>query len=524
MGTYLNPGAEMLRQGRRSKIYVDKSELIAYLNSVIGTEGKYVCVSRPRRFGKTMAANMVCAYYDRTVDGAAEFTGLRIASEQCFDAQRNRYDVLHINMQEFLSESSDVKDMLHNLQQDLMFDLTLAYGHLLFRDKNNLSKSMADIYGQIGRQFVIVIDEWDCVMREHEADDTGQRLYLDFLRAWLKDKPYVALCYMTGILPIKKYGTHSALNMFAEFSMVEPDEMASYMGFTEAEVDSLCSTWHRDLNECRAWYDGYQLEGVRGGVYAPRSVVRAMETGRFASFWTRTETFEALRKYIDLNLDGLHDKVVELVSGAHVPVNTETYANDMTTFHSADDVLTLLVHLGYLSYDAEHSCAVVPNREVLGEWANATADSGWAEVARSIRESERLLNALLEGKATAVASGVEQAHEDAASVIAYNNENSLACTLRLAFFSAIRKYKLVREAPAGKGYADLVMVPLHSSGAIPGVVVELKWGSTPERALEQIRERDYARAFAGTPAEGNVILCGISYDPKSKTHQCAIER
>lgn len=524
MGTYLNPGAEMLRQGRRSRIYVDKSELITYLNEVVNTTQKYVCVSRPRRFGKTMAADMVCAYYDRTVDGAAEFAGLQIASDPSFDAGRNRFDVLHINMQQFLSAEHSVEGLIQLLEHLVARELLRAYPDVDYFNPSNLPLALDDIYAETGRQFVIVIDEWDCVMREHQTDDRGQRMYLDYLRNWLKDRPYVALCYMTGILPIKKYGSHSALNMFTEFSMVNPDEMAPYMGFTETEVETLCAKWGRDLDECRAWYDGYRLEGVEDGVYAPRSVVRAMETGRFGSYWTRTETFEALKKYIDMDFDGLHSKVVELVGGASVPVNTETYANDMSTFHYADDVLTLLIHLGYLGYDSEDGKAFVPNREVLGEWANATADDGWAEVARSIRDSEGLLAALLAGHANEVAHGVEQAHEDAASIIAYNDENALACTLRLAFFSAIRRYRLVREAPAGKGYADLVMVPLRSSGTIPGVIVELKWGATPEAALAQIRERNYANIFRGTSAEGNIVLCGIAYDPKSKMHRCVIER
>ena len=225
-----------------------------------------------------------------------------------------------------------------------------------------------------------------------------------------------------------------------------------------------------------------------------------------------------------MDLDGLHGKVVELVGGSRVEVNTQTYSNDMTTLNSADDVLTLLIHLGYLAYDKGTREAFVPNREVAGEYANATQDEGWSEVARSIAASEKLLRALLAGDAEAVAAGVEQAHSDAASIIAYNHEEDLACTLRLAFYSAMRRYRLVREAPAGKGYADLLMVPLKSSGDIPGIVVEFKWGASAQGAIAQMRERDYAAAFRGTSAEHRTILCGIAYDPKTKRHTCAIER
>lgn len=523
MGIYLNPGATMLQRSRRSRIYVDKSMLIARLNLAVGTDNCYVCVSRPRRFGKSMAANMVSAYYDRSVDGAAEFAGLAIAGDPSFDEHRNRYDVLKLNMQEFLSAKPDVGEMLERLQSLVCREIAGAYPDIELFDPTDLPLTLSNIFNQTQRQFVIVVDEWDCVMREHRDDHEGQRRYLDFLRAWLKDKPYVALCYMTGILPIKKYGSHSALNMFDEFSMVDPDEMAPFMGFTEDEVRALCTAWDRDFDECKAWYDGYRLAGV-GSVYSPRSVVRAMETGRFGSYWSRTETYEALRRYIDLDMDGLHGKVVELTAGAHVPVNTGTYANDMTTFGRADDVLTLLVHLGYLGYDQARGEAFVPNREVLEEYANSMADGGWDEVARSIADSDRLLEALLAGDVDAVAAGVERAHEDAASIIAYNDENSLACTLRLAFFSAVRRYRIVREAPAGKGYADLVLTPLASHPDLPGVVIELKWGATPDEAVTQIRERGYERALKGATAPGRVVLAGIAYDPKSKTHSCLIEQ
>ena len=523
MGTFLNPGAAMLRQGRNSHIYIDKSGLIANLNTLLNTERKFVCVSRPRRFGKTMAANMVSAYYDRTVDGAKEFAGLAITQDAGFDEHRNRFNVIKINMQEFLSATQTVGELITRLESFVCRELGMTYPEIMLFDPQSLPQTMSDIFSQTGDQFVIVIDEWDCVMRETMADHDGQRRYLDFLRAWLKDKPYVALAYMTGILPVKKYGTHSALNMFDEFSMLEPNWMAPYMGFTSEEVRGLCDAWKRDYDECRAWYDGYRLGGTCD-IYNPRSVVCSMEDGRFGSYWTQTETFEALRRYIDMDLDGLHGKVVELVAGGRVEIDARTYVNDMTTLERADDVLTLLVHLGYLAYDEPTRTVSVPNREVAGEYASATSGGNWGEIARSIAASEALLDALLAGNADAVAQGVEKAHGDVASVIAYNHEEDLACTLRLAFYSAMRRWRMVREAPAGKGYADLLMVPLASSGNIPGIVVELKWDSSPAQAIAQIRERDYAEAFRGTPAENNVILCGIAYDRKAKRHSCAIER
>lgn len=463
---------------------------------------------------------MVSAYYDRTVDAAAEFAGLAISTDPSFEKERNRYDAVRINMQDFLGETCDMGELISRLQSFVCRELETAYPNVNLLDRRSLPQTMADIFSQTGRQFVIVIDEWDCVMREVTSHES-QRRYLGFLRVWLKDRPYVALAYMTGILPVKKYGSHSALNMFDEYSMLEPSWMAPYTGFTSAEVEGLCRTWGRSFKECQAWYDGYRLEGV-GEVYNPRSVVRAMEDGRFTSYWTQTETFEALRRYIDMDMDGLHSKVVKLVSGGHVEIDARTYDNDMTTFRRADDVLTLLVHLGYPAYDEPRREVFVPNREVAGEYASATSGEGWGELARSISASEALLGALLAKDAEAVARGVEQAHADVASIISYNHEEDLACTLRLAFYSAMRRWKLVREAPAGKGHADMLMVPLHSSGSVPGVVVELKRGHSSDEALAQMAERNYRDAFRTTPAEGNILLCAVTYDSKTKRHSCAI--
>ena len=532
MGICLNPGAMMLRKSRASKVYVDKSMLVARLNELINTEQAYVCVSRPRRFGKSMAANMVCAYYDRTVDGAREFAGLKVAADPSFEAERNRYDVVRINMQDFLSSTHVVAAMLADLQETVSFELQVAYPDVRFRDLASLHKSMADVYSQSGRQFVIVIDEWDCPMREMQGDHASQESYLDFLLLWLKDKPYVALCYMTGILPIKKYGTHSALNMFDEYSMVGAGDLAPFVGFTEAEVRSLCDAWGRDFETCRAWYDGYRVPGSEGLVveaYNPRAIVGAMISGNFMSYWNQTESYVALQRYVDLDMDGLHERIVALLAGGGVAVQPGMYTNDMAEPRSADDVLILLVHLGYLTFewtDELHGRVFVPNREVMGEFADSMRrGTGWHEVLRSIEASDTLLKALVVGDAGAVAEGVQLAHEDASSILKYNDENSLACTLRLAFFSLVGRWRLVREAPAGKGFADMTLIPLRGAPAgTPGVVIELKYGGTPGDALAQIRERGYDRALEGLARKGEVILCGIAYDPKTKSHGCKIER
>ncbi len=370
MGSYLNPGAFSFRGSLRSKIYVDKSELIARTNEVLCTEQKYICVSRPRRFGKSMAANMLAAYYDRSENTDELFQDLAISKDRSYKENLNQYDVIKINMQEFLSMSGTIEEMLEMLKKYLVLDFRETFQDVQFRDENNLIQVMKDVFSYTKCPFVILIDEWDCLFREYKQDKEAQKKYLDFLRAWLKDKDYVALAYMTGILPIKKYGSHSALNMFTEYSMTNPREMAEYFGFTEQEVKKLCDRFRRNFEETRAWYDGYELVAVDGeekvcySMYSPKSVVDAMLSGVFDNYWNQTETYEALKAYIKLNFDGLKDAVIRMLAGERVQINTGTFSNDMTNFQGKDDVLTLLIHLGYLSYHWGDKTVTIPNKEV----------------------------------------------------------------------------------------------------------------------------------------------------------------
>ncbi len=506
-------------EAKRDEIYVDKSALIEELNKVCGKSRKYVCVSRPRRFGKTMAANMVCAYYDRTVADEV-FDGLAIAASPYFARYRGACDVLRINMQEFLSEAQDMDGLLAELREALLWDLLEEYGALRYRHKDNLRLVMQTIYGHTRRPFVIIIDEWDCIFREYPHDTAAQRKYLDFLRDWLKDKAYIGLAYMTGILPIKKYGTHSALNMFTEYSMENPRGLAPFVGFTEDEVKGLCEKYGMDFAECRAWYDGYRFPEA-AHIYSPKSVVEAMLSHRYDAYWNSTETYEALKVYIDLNEAGLRDAIVQMMGGASIPIDTTTFQNDMTTFTSADDVMTLLVHLGYLGYDIDRGEVFIPNNEVRREYVTATKHGEeWSVISHTLKASDALLAAVFEKDAAAVAAGVEKAHLET-SQIQYNDENALSYTLSLAFYSARRFYNIVRELPTGKGFADLAFLPRPQHAEKPALVIELKWDRTAQTAIRQIREKEYAGALAGYA--GEVLLVGVSYDKKTRQHEAVIE-
>ena len=527
MGSYLNPGNALFKMAVNSQIFVDKSMLIDATNRYLNTMQRFICVSRPRRFGKSVAADMLAAYYDRSVDSFALFEHLEISSQKSYGIHLNQYDVIKLNMQEFLSGTKNVDEMLERIQKFLIFDLLDAYHQVRFRDEKSLIQVMKDVYSHTGHPFVILIDEWDCLFREYKHSEEAQKKYLDFLRAWLKDQSYVALAYMTGILPVKKYGSHSALNMFTEYSMTEPGDMAPYFGFTEDEVQTLCETYQMNFEEARAWYDGYGLiQHSKDGdicysMYSPKSVVEAMLRHKFGTYWNQTETYEALKLYIQMNLDGLKDAVVQMLAGETVPINTGTFANDMTSFSSKDDVLTLLVHLGYLTYDSENETVAIPNKEVSQEYINAISTMGWHEVMDAVQASRKLLQALWNMDADTVAQGIEQAHQEI-SILQCNDENALSCTINLALYFAREYYTIIRELPTGKGYADICYIPRKLYADKPAIVVELKWDKTAEGAIAQIKEKQYVNALK--EYRGNLLLAGINYDRETKKHYCIIEK
>lgn len=525
MGSYLNPGSERFKTSLRSQIYVDKTLLIAQVNRYVRTEQKFICVSRPRRFGKSMAADMLSAYYSAGEDTSTLFEHLKISGDTSYREHLNKYDVIKINIQEFLSATHDVDEMLKALQKRVLTELKRVYPDTV--EGEQLIWAMMDVYAQTGRPFIILIDEWDCLFREYTSNTEAQKKYLDFLRAWLKDQSYVALAYMTGILPIKKYGSHSALNMFTEYSMTNPRELAEYFGFTENEVRELCTEYQMSFEETKAWYDGYELvtRSAEGdtilSMYSPKSVVDAMLGHTFDTYWNQTETYEALKIYIQMNLDGLKDAMIRMLAGESIEVDISGFANDMTTFHCADDVFSLLIHLGYLTYNRNTRCASIPNREVSEVYMTSIKRiEDWGEVIRSITESKKLLESLWAMDAEAVAEGIDRAHQEIA-ILQYNDENSLSCTINLAFYYAREYYTIIRELPTGKGFADICLIPRQLHADKPAVVIELKKDQNAQGAIDQIKQKNYVKALEDY--KGNLLLVGINYG-KDKKHTCIIEK
>ena len=541
MGVYLNPGNNLFKEALNGQIYVDKTEMVANVNALVNTPHKYLCVTRPRRFGKSMAAAMLCAYYGMADGNRELFEKLKLAQCPEWDRYLGKFDVIRLVMTNFVDRTTPMVKVIGRMSMRILDELHETYPGVRY-DEDDFVYSLSKFYRASGRQFVVVIDEWDVIFRTHKNDYDAQRDYLNFLRSWLKDQDYVALSYMTGILPVKKYGEHSALNMYSEFSMVSPLQFAPYTGFTEVEVRDLCGKYGMNFASIKNWYDGYLVydQGVvseldrsatepsrraparQYHLYAPLSVVNAMTYGQIKNYWNATETYEALAEYIRMDFDGLKETVARLMEGEHLPVRLGTYQNDMTSMTCRDDVLALLIHLGYLGYDQANSEVFIPNREIHDVFETSTQTPEWSSTMRALRNSKKLLEAVWAGDEETVAELLEAAHDQTGNRT-YNSEAALSYAVQLAFYKAQDDYTLFPEVDTGRGYADLIYIPKRPIH--PALLVELKYNQNADTALEQILRQKYPSRLEHY--KGNLILVGISYDrsadpaaPNFKHHSC----
>ena len=521
MGIYINIGNAGFQSARNGE-YVDKSGLIAAVNSTLFTERRFSCVTRCRRFGKSMAAKMLYAYYDHSCNSRILFADLGIAHDPTFEKHLNKYPAIYLDITDFVSRYKSV-DIVDKINAAVLTDVSKAYPDVSVAQDDDLMDYLLRVSESTQQQFVFIIDEWDAICREFAPGTKAMDAYVSWLRRMFKSQLAMrvfACAYMTGILPVKKYKTESALNNFIEYSMVAPRNMASYFGFTKDEVRTLAENHNMDFDLLVKWYDGYQI-GNEPSMFNPNSVIQAIDSNWCESYWGKTGSYDAVAHYIKMNYEGLKDNVIQMLAGGRCKVNPTKFQNDMSVIESKDDVLTVLIHLGYLSYDRNKSECYIPNKEVAGEMVNAIEDNNWAPVVKALERSEELLQATLDGDEETVARGIDAVHDESTSILSYNNENSLACVLSLAYYYAKNNYVIHREYASGKGFADIVLIPRKNVDS-PAIVIELKVNKDAETAISQIRRKDYPAKLR--EYSDRLLLVGISYDKKQKTHQCNIIR
>ena len=523
MGRFLKKGNDGFRSVRNSE-YIDKSKLIEIVNATLNTERQFTCVSRARRFGKSVGAKMLYSYYDLWSGDRELFTDLQIYSSPSFARHFQHYPVIYLDMTDFITRYHS-NDIVEHIQSDVVSELKEIFPDVNYRADSDLADVLYTIASQPdAKKFIMIIDEWDSILREYNNDNGVADKYIRLLRGLFKSTNAMSTfagVYMTGILPIKKYKTQSALNNFHEYSVVQPGPMAECFGFTSNEVRELCEKHNMNYDLMEEWYDGYMIGGC-SKMFNPTSVMTALYNQYCDSYWANTGAYDTVATYISMNFDGLKDDVLQLLAGESCSVDTASFQNDLNVVRSKDDVLTSLIHLGYLSYDRDSRTCRIPNREVSTEFKNAiVTETGWDVIATAIKQSERLLKDTIDGKADAVANAIDAIHSDNTSVLQYNDENSLACVLTIAYYTARKDYLMIRELPTGKGFADIVLLPRPNTKQ-PAVVLELKFNHSADTAIAQIHKKHYTDSLL--QYTGDVVLVGINYDKTTKLHECKIER
>ncbi|MBR2811473.1 MAG: AAA family ATPase [Solobacterium sp.] len=530
MGIYVNPSntgfLEVLNTGR----YIDKTGLIAFFNSVLSTRDKEIVFTRPRRFGKTTACRMLAAYYSEGCDSEALFKGLEIEKDPSFKKHLNQYPVICFDLIRFMlkkdkNKERDITKTVEHIETTLVNELMQEYPDASLSKDMELAEALMAVSRRIGRRFIIICDEYDMLIREAKDNQALIRDYIDFLRSLFRSSDtstYLAGAYMTGILPIIKYNTQSALSDFREYTMLNPWPLGKYIGFTADEVHTVCQKFNADEFRMKEWYDGYRLKGV-GDVYCPNSVMLAATRRKFSSYWTATSAMEAVADYIYLNIDGLQDAVNDLLDGKEIVIDTDMFANRLDYLETKNDVLTVLVHLSYLAYDPMRRSVRIPNFEVRIHMLKIFSKSVDPVFLRRIKRCEEVIQATVEGDNKTLASLFEEIHNERPPRY-YNDEQALRYVVLAAYNnSPLGNYITFEELSSGKGYVDILFMP-QKGFADPPILVELKSGASAGKAITQIHEKDYISFLKKIEYHGDVMLVGVNYSQKTKKHNCRIEK
>jgi hypothetical protein len=473
-------------------------------------------VSRPCGFGKTMAAMMIAEYYMKDLDSSEVFSSLKIAEHPSFQERMNKYNVFFININDFWRADKKVKTMIDEIEADLLADIKNTMNNLPLTERK-LAPLLYEVFSLTNNKFVFVIDEWDCVIRN--TDPISKRFYLEFLDYILKDRAYVALVYMTGILPV--YGDDSTLNMFEKYTMLNPRQLTEYVGFTEAEAQLLCEKNGMDFDLVKLWYDGYKFGEL--SVYSPRSVMSAIEAKEIENYWTQTEAFNSLKSYISADFDGMREAVLRLVDepGSKIAIDPNTFPGDARSLASKDDALTMLVHLGYLGFDRAKKEVFAPNKEVLEQFAGSVKDPEWSGFVEIYESSKKVLEHTWAMNGDLVAQAIDKIHTKIIDLKKCDSEQAMSYVINWAYIYANKYYNMLKEFASGKGCIDDVFLPKPQFANKPALLIELKWNKSASSALRQIENKDYAdkiRELAGD----NILLIGINYSKRAKKHTCEI--
>ncbi|MBR0092196.1 MAG: AAA family ATPase [Lachnospiraceae bacterium] len=533
MGIYLNPGYENFRRTLSADIYVDKTMMIKEINRFIDTGNNYICISRPRRFGKTIAGNMLNAYYSKGCDARELFAPYKIAQDPCFEEKLNRYNVIKIDMNSEYQNTRVKEKLITRLEEEIEEEMQKEFPDVSLKAGSSLAQNILKIYSETGETFIILIDEYDVLVREQVPQELFDA-FLSFLNGLFKSdtlRSAISLAYLTGILPVVRDKIQSKLNNFMEYTILNARELAEFVGFTTEDVRQLCEEYRMDFAECRRWYDGYMLKRYRledrasGGqfyeVYNPESVVRSMQDGEYGSYWGQTSSYTVISDYVSRDFEGTREAVIRMLSGEQVDVDPESYLNTMTDFQNRNDVFTYLMHVGYLAYNSVERTCRIPNKEVRDEWVRAlNRMPDYKETDRIIQDSKELLAETLSGNEEAVARALDRSHIHVTSNRSYNNEDALQSAIYLAYIYALNKYTVVKEMTAGKGFSDVTFIPCHND--VPAMIIELKRNDSAKSAIDQIKEKQYYESLSHY--QGDLLFVGISYDEKEKSHTCRMER
>ena len=535
MGVYLNNTSsyEAYRKVKNSPYFVDKTHILTKIIPRIETSENCLCITRPRRFGKSVIANMMAAFFSKGCNAEELFNGSQISLCDNYKSQMNQYNVISLSLNRIPNNCTSYRQYIERIESRLKRDLIHSFPTTDICEQDALWDILTDIYAQENSaKFIFILDEWDYIFHRDFVTEEDKSSYIDFLSNLLKDQPYVSLAYMTGILPIAKYSSGSELNMFAEYTMAAEELYSEYFGFTEKEVDILFEKYLQNepnpqiaREGLRIWYDGYHTKsGER--VYNPRSVVLALTNNNLGNYWTSSGPYDEIYYYVQHNIAAVQDDLVQMISGIPVPAKISEYAATSMRLSTKEEIFSAMVVYGFLTY--ENGCVSIPNKELMDRFNEMLMkEQSLGYIYQLAQKSEKMLSATLAGDTDMMTEILEYAHNTESPLLSYSSEAELTMIVNLVYLQARDRYRIEREDKAGIGYVDFIFYPEINQKA-DGIILELKVDHTAEEAIQQIKEKKYLTKFQGKLGQkprytGRILGVGIAYYKDTKKHECKIE-